>query len=134
MTRRTLLLPLLLIATGAWACCMVPRTYNGTIGQDAQEAVLIHDDGREELILRINYRITGDTLPVQGSDGSFSRNTIDGDAIDAVSLQPLEAFTADPAPTSDAITWTPAEGDYFYTCRVTSHTGMTGAIRVRAAS
>lgn len=45
------------------ACCMVPATYRGSIGQDAQEAVLIHDAGREELVLRINYRITGESMP-----------------------------------------------------------------------
>jgi len=42
---------------------MVPVTYAGTIGQDAQEAILFHADGREELILRIHYRITGKTPP-----------------------------------------------------------------------
>ncbi len=42
---------------------MVPATYKGTISQSAQEAVLFHHDGREELILKINYKITGATLP-----------------------------------------------------------------------
>ena len=54
------------MAVGAWACiacCMVPVTYKGQIGQDAQEAVLIHDGDREELVLRINYRIKGKTMP-----------------------------------------------------------------------
>jgi hypothetical protein len=50
-------------ATEALACCMVPVSYKGSIGQDTQEAVLIHDGDREELILRINYRITGDKMP-----------------------------------------------------------------------
>ena len=45
------------------ACCMVPSTYKGSIGQDAQEAVVMHADGREELVLRINYRISGKTMP-----------------------------------------------------------------------
>jgi hypothetical protein len=44
-------------------CCMVPADYKGTIQQSAQEAVLFHADGREELILKINYKITGETLP-----------------------------------------------------------------------
>jgi hypothetical protein len=44
-------------------CCMVPATYEGTIQQSAQEAVLFHHDGREELILKINYKILGKTLP-----------------------------------------------------------------------
>ena len=33
------------------------------VPSSAQEAVLFHADGREELILKINYIITGDTLP-----------------------------------------------------------------------
>jgi hypothetical protein len=45
------------------ACCMVPATYKGSIAQDAQEAVLMHDGDRQELVLRINYRIAGDTMP-----------------------------------------------------------------------
>ena len=53
------------IAGAALACCMVPATYKGSIGQEAQEAVLIHDEGREELVLRINYRIKGATMPNQ---------------------------------------------------------------------
>lgn len=44
-------------------CCMVPVTYKGSIGQDAQEAVLIYDGNREELVLRINYRIKGVSMP-----------------------------------------------------------------------
>lgn len=43
------------------ACCMVPRTYQGSIGQSEQEAVLIHHNGREELILKIHYQIKGKT-------------------------------------------------------------------------
>jgi hypothetical protein len=42
---------------------MVPATYKGTIKQSAQEAVLFHADGREELILKINYKIIGEGLP-----------------------------------------------------------------------
>ena len=53
----------LLVATGVFACCMVPATYTGSIGQDAHEAVVIHDGDREELVLRIRSRITGETLP-----------------------------------------------------------------------
>jgi hypothetical protein len=45
------------------SCCMVPANYKGTISQSAQEAVLFFADGREDLILKINYKITGDTLP-----------------------------------------------------------------------
>ena len=54
---------ILALAPQAESCCMVPATYAGTISQSAQEAVIFHADGREELILKINYKITGDTLP-----------------------------------------------------------------------
>ncbi len=42
---------------------MVPRTYKGTISQSAQEAVLFHAGDREELILRINYKLKGEGTP-----------------------------------------------------------------------
>lgn len=55
-----------LLAAPAFACCMVPRTYEGTISQNAQEAVMIWHDGREELVLRIDYAIGGaETMPEQ---------------------------------------------------------------------
>lgn len=76
------------------------------------------------------FRITDDTLPVTGTDGSYARTTNDGTVIDAATLTPIEDFTADPAPTTDKITWTPTVGDYFYTCRVLNHTVMTGRIEV----
>lgn len=82
------------------------------------------------------FVITDDSLPVSGTDGSFFRTTTSGAVIDAATLTPLADFTADPAPTSDLITWSPTEsdvGDYFYTCRVVGHTGMTGAIRIVSA-
>ncbi len=50
----------LLAGLAAEPCCMVPKDYRGTISQSAQEAVLFHHDGREELILKINYKIAGD--------------------------------------------------------------------------
>ncbi len=40
------------------ACCMVPRTYEGTIGQSLQEALIFHANGREDLVLRIHYEIS----------------------------------------------------------------------------
>jgi hypothetical protein len=79
-------------------------------------------------------RITNEALPVIGRDGSFRRTTFDGSLLDAVTLLPVESFTADPAPTSDAIEWTPTKdevGRYYYTCLVMSHGAMTGAIEVR---
>lgn len=80
------------------------------------------------------FVITNDTLPVDGTDGSYFRTTTSGAVIDAATLTPIADFTADPAPTSDLITWSPGStGNFFYTCRVTSHTGMTGAIRIETA-
>lgn len=79
------------------------------------------------------FQITDGSLPVDGSDGSFRRTTTIASVLAAAGLKPLDAFTADPAPTSDAIVWTPGvdeAGDFYYTCTVLSHTGMTGRIRV----
>jgi plastocyanin len=81
------------------------------------------------------FVITDDTLEVNGSDGSYSRVTFSGAVIDAATLQPIADFTADPGPTDDLISWTPGvedAGEYFYTCRVTGHAGMTGRIVVVA--
>ena len=82
------------------------------------------------------FVITDDTLPVAGEDGEMTRLTSDGAVIDAATLTPLADFTADPAPTSDLITWTPSVDDigtYFYTCRISGHVAMTGKIEVVAA-
>ena len=79
------------------------------------------------------FVVTDSSLPVSGSAGSYSRTTTSGTVIDRATLDPLADFTANPAPTNDVISWTLTasdEGDYFYTCRVTSHSGMTGAIQV----
>ncbi len=81
------------------------------------------------------YVICDDTLPVSGTDGSYNRDTADGAVIDGATLQPIPDFTADPAPTDDFIEWTPGlddVGTYYYTCRVTGHTGMTGRIEIVA--
>ena len=83
------------------------------------------------------FAITDDTLPVSGSDGNYVRGTTSSAAIAAATLDPIADFTADPAPTSDFIEWTPAApdaGTYYYVCTVTSHTGMTGRIMVESAS
>ncbi len=77
------------------------------------------------------FVICDNTLPISGTDGSFMRTTSDGAVIDNATLQPIADFTADPAPTTDAIVWTPAVGDvgvYYFTCRITGHLGMTGSI------
>ena len=55
--------------------------------------------------------------------------------LDAAILRPVADFTADPAPTTDAIVWTPTDpGDYAYTCDVPAHVVMTGRIVVAAGS
>ena len=79
------------------------------------------------------FVITDSTLPVSGTDGDFNRTTFDGSVIDNATLQPIEDFTADPEPSVDSINWTPMgddAGDYWYTCRIIGHAGMTGKIVV----
>lgn len=81
------------------------------------------------------FRMTTDALPVSGTDGNYSRDTFDIAIIDGTSLQPIDEFTADPEPAVDVITWMPGDGDageYYYTCLVLSHAGMTGKIIVEA--
>ncbi len=68
---------------------------------------------------------------IDGSDGSYFRTSFSAADIQNATLTPIGDFTADPAPTDDLITWTPDQvGDFWYTCTVTSHTGMTGKITV----
>ena len=67
---------------------------------------------------------------ISGTDGSYFRTTTDGALLDQATLKPIADFTADPFPSGDVITWNPSVGDYWYTCRVTGHTGMTGRISV----
>ena len=79
------------------------------------------------------FVICDDTLPIAGGDGTYSRQTSDGSVIDAATLQPIDDFTADPAPTADFIEWTPALGDvgvYYFTCRITGHLDMAGSIEI----
>jgi plastocyanin len=82
------------------------------------------------------FVITDNSMPVSGTDGDFTRTTFSGTVIDNATLQPIADFTADPAPTSDAIVWNVTADDvgvYYYTCRVTSHPAMTGKIMVEEA-
>lgn len=68
---------------------------------------------------------------INGSDGTYFRTSQVSTDISNATLTPIADFTADPAPTSDLITWTPSvTGDFWYTCTVASHTGMTGKITV----
>ena len=47
----------------ALACCMLPAKSKGTIRQTAHDAVILYDAGREELVLRIGYAISGEAMP-----------------------------------------------------------------------
>jgi plastocyanin len=79
------------------------------------------------------FAITDATLPVSGTDGTYQRTTFSQAVIDAATLDPIDDFTADPAPTTDQIAWTPTLADvgtYFYTCNIPSHPGMTGRIQI----
>jgi len=81
------------------------------------------------------FIITDDTLPVSGTDGDFTRDTAKSTVIFGAALEPLADFIAEPEPTPDFISWNPSEsdaGDYFYTCLVLSHAGMTGKIVIEA--
>jgi hypothetical protein len=61
---------------------------------------------------------------ISGTDGSFSRTTSDFNTITNATI-----FTANPGTPGTAVNWTPTvAGDYFYTCSVGSHGGMTGKI------
>jgi hypothetical protein len=48
-----------------FACCMLPRSYKGSISQNTQEAVIFHHNGMQDMILRINYEIKGEKAPDQ---------------------------------------------------------------------
>lgn len=62
-----------------------------------------------------------------GTDGSYSRTTADINVINNATLTPIADFTANPGPTTDFISWTPSQvGNFWYTCTVTSHPGMSG--------
>ena len=109
--------------------------------EDIIDPTLILTAGQTYRFRRVSsahpFVITDDTLPISGADGSFRRETADGDLIDDTTLKPIEDFTADPAPTDDFIEWTPSAADaglFYYTCRVTGHRGMTGAIIVEVAA
>lgn len=83
------------------------------------------------------FIITDDTLPVNGTDGSYSRATFSSTVMNNAILggpSDTSTFRADPGPTTDLISWTPTSAligdDFYYTCYVTGHTGMTGRISV----
>ena len=83
------------------------------------------------------FVITDDTLEVTGTDGSFARTTAVRSVIDEATLEPIADFTANSAPTTDFILWSPTAddlGQFYYTCNIQGHRGMTGSIRVVAAA
>jgi hypothetical protein len=45
------------------SCCMVPVDYEGRISQNAQRGIIFHKGDRQELILGIDYEITGEAMP-----------------------------------------------------------------------
>ncbi|MDC1143075.1 DUF2330 domain-containing protein [Planctomycetota bacterium] len=47
------LLILLLFASHAPSCCMVPRSYPGDVDQKGQKVLIMHHDGRQELVLQV---------------------------------------------------------------------------------
>ena len=84
------------------------------------------------------FFIADDSLPITGSDGSYSRNTFDTTVINNSILggpDDLNTFVAYPNSGSsvDLITWTPTsaeQGTYYYSCYITGHPNMSGSIQV----
>jgi hypothetical protein len=61
---------------------------------------------------------------IDGTDGSFFRKSSDFSTYSGATI-----FTANPGTPGPEVNWTPTiAGDYFYTCSVGSHRGMTGKI------
>ena len=53
------------VSCPALACMMTPKDYKGRISQNRHQAILFHQGDRQELILRVNYKIAGDKMPDQ---------------------------------------------------------------------
>lgn len=51
--RNLTILVLFLLAGQLLACCMVPRSYSGDVDQKGQKVLIMHHDGREELVLQV---------------------------------------------------------------------------------
>ncbi len=113
---------------------------NGTFGSFS-DPTLVLTAGQTYTFKRTSsahaFIITDNTLPVSGTDGSYSRSTYDISVMNNSLLggpADTETFKADPGPTTDLISWTPTTADigddFYYTCYVTVHPGMTGRISV----
>ena len=112
---------------------------NGPSFSNVVDPTLVLTAGETHTFVRVTgshpFIIMDDSFTpfITGTDGTFSRTTTNRADLDAATLEPIADFTTDPAPSGDVITWTPEPGDYWYTCRVTGHRGMTGRIQVVAA-
>jgi plastocyanin len=110
---------------------------NGDIFTDESDVTLLLTLGQTYTFQRTSsshpFAIMDSTAAdfITGSDGGFTRTSTSSSDISDATLKPIADFTANPGPTSDPISWTPtAVGDYYYTCTVTNHMGMTGKIVV----
>ncbi|MCB1182250.1 hypothetical protein KDM41_02380 [bacterium] len=111
----------------------------GSLFAGVRNPTLILHAGRTYVFRRVSAKhpliMAGATLPVAGAGDVWTRATADTTVIAAARLRPLADFTADPAPTTDAIVWTPLPADaglYWYTCDVPAHVTMTGRLEVVA--
>ena len=84
------------------------------------------------------FAITSSEMDVTGSDGAFARVGNQNSDIQPFILSPAADFTAGQSSANgtasgDPIVWTPTAadlGDYWYTCTIRGHRGMTGKITV----
>lgn len=51
--RNLALIALALLAGQVFACCMVPRSYPGDVEQKGQKVLIMHHNGRQELVLKV---------------------------------------------------------------------------------
>src|SRR5271155_2837986 len=66
------------------ACLHPPRDYKGTLTATTQEALVFYRDGREDLVLKVNYKLQGDNnlpaglawvVPVPNKPDSYALTT-----------------------------------------------------------
>ena len=111
----------------------------GTSFSDVQDPTLVLTVGQTYVFDRTTgshpFAITTSAMAVTGSDGVFQREGNQRSDIDPFILTPNADFTAEPNGSANEvpITWTPTAadlGDYWYTCTIRGHLGMTGKITV----